>query len=505
MILVFPSLLLLASPAGPHCGLKPVDHRDCPTFAAGEPIVGTYFFYWYHDGTREHFLNADGSDALTTHPLRDEGRPYRYDAPEWWAEQIADVRAAGIDFIAPVYWGVPGMESWSTAGLRALAELVAEQQRNGHPVMPVAMFYDTSTLQYANGGRHIALDTAEGKTWFYETVRDFFSLLPPAAWARIEGRPIVILYSPAFAKTQDPTLFGDMKRRFQADFGVEPHLIKHTGWEGEADGVITWGGALGLKVDTAAAVGPGYDHSAVPGRQPLIVDRRGGDFYRENWERLLARSVETRPKLVMVETWNEFHEGTDVAPSVEYGRLYVELTAHYAALWHAGERLPRSGRFADAKLLHLVAGREPTEGLRASAVADGPFEPAERDGRACLVTLPNPHGAVRYLYLDIDNSFTYDEPAPPVRITITFRDAGCQAFELHYDSLDEDGSVRAGAFKPGRRVELGGTNTWRRETFVVTDGRFGDRTNGSDFRFAVFGGELAVAEVTVEPLRESQE
>ena len=38
---------------------------------------------------------------------------------------------------------------------------------------------------------------------------------------------------------------------------------------------------------------------------------------------------------VMIETWNEFHEGTDIAHSREYGRHYLELNRQYADLFKA--------------------------------------------------------------------------------------------------------------------------------------------------------------------------
>jgi hypothetical protein len=94
-------------------------------------------------------------------------------------------------------------------------------------------------------------------------------------------------------------------------------------WHVKADSVVAWGGALGLKnPGGVASLGPGYDHSAVPGRTPLVVDRRGGAFYEEQWLKFLRRSAH----FVMVETWNEWHEGTDVAESKEFGRRYLELT-----------------------------------------------------------------------------------------------------------------------------------------------------------------------------------
>ncbi len=494
MIAALTLATMLAPAAGPHLGLAAAQVGH-PTFRAGEPLVGTYFFYWYHDGTRAHFLNHDGSDALTTHPAPMDGAPYRYDSTAWWRGQIALVRSAGIDFIAPVYWGYPGTEHWSNIGLRTLARVADEQRAAGEAVMPVAMFYDTSTLAHNNDAYHVALDTERGKVWFYETIRDFWSLLPPYAWARIDGRPLVFLYSANFAETQDPGIFEDVSRRFLADFGVAPHIVKESSWRGDADDEYSWGGALGLRLGTVAALGPGYDHSAVLGRSPLVVSRRAGEFYRENWQRLLARSPATRPTMVMVETWNEFHEGTDIAPSVEYGRQYVDLTREYAARWHRGEQTERAGKFGTAQSVSWQAGSDGV-GVIVKDSGDGLTAATERGGVPAVTTRTNEYGG-RYLYADVDWSFLYDEATPPVTISLTFWDTGCESIVFEYDSTDPDSSARGGAFKAGGTVTLGGKGEWRTATFEVSDGRFGDRTNGADFRFAVLGGELVVREIVV--------
>ncbi len=499
MTCLISALMLASPPVGPHVGLEAAAHRDCPTFGAREPILGTYFFYWYNDQTREHFVNGDGSDAMTTHPLRREGERYSYDALEWWRGELADVRAAGIDFIAPVYWGTPENDprfAWSYTGLRTLAELIAQQQAAGEPVMPVAMFYDTSTLQHNSSGYHVELDTERGRVWFYETIRNFWSLIPPVAWCRIDGRPLILLYGPGFAKSHDEALFADFRRRFVADFGVEPYLVKHMGWPGEADGVVTWGGALGLKDGTVAALGPGYDHTAVPGRQPLIVEREGGQFYVDQWHKLLARDPASRPSVVLVETWNEWHEGTDVAPSVEYGRLFVDWTRWFANQWHAGGRLPRSGPFATAQAVMWQAGEDGL-GITLRSGGDGLWRAVEQGGRAAVTGAANPHSTGRYLYFDVDWSYGYDLSDGALEVGVLFWDAGATSLALEYDSRDPAGSVREGAFKAGGSIALGGTAQWRRTAFRLDDPRLADRSNGGDFRLFGGGGDIVAAEVTV--------
>ncbi len=484
---------------GPSIGLTAQDLAVVKTFTADQPVVGTYLFYWYDVVSGAHVKYADGGDACQDHPPSWDD--YSYNSTAWWRRELADITAAGIDFAAPVYWGCPnGYEAWSFKGLPHLVEACDQMDQAGEAHPKIGLFYDTSTLEHNAAHRKMDLGTPEGKAWFYCTVRDFFSFIPPRHWAAIGGRPIVLLYSPGFAAKQDPALFPYVRERFRKDFATDLYLIKQTGWRGEADSTCNWGAAVsGLTLAGCAAVGPGYDHTAVRGRQPLIVDRQGGQFYAGNWERLLHLKPARRPKLVMVETWNEFHEGTDVAASKEYGRQYVELTRKYADLFHQGAHVALTiGKYAQATELvgDFSKGRE-DGGIKVANSGDGLTVEAEVGGRRCVQSAPNDTGG-RYVYFALDNSFAFDLDPQAMAIEVEFYDTGPAAFALQYDSLDPEGSVREGAFKDARRVTLGGTNTWRKETFTLKDARFADRTNGSDFRLAVVGeGELAVAKVTV--------
>ncbi|MGC9319644.1 MAG: DUF5010 domain-containing protein [Armatimonadota bacterium] len=493
-------------PPGPHVGLTEQDLSAVESFGSNQPIVGTYLFYWYDVYSGAHVTYGDGGDACTTHPPSWDD--YSYHSTRWWLEQLRDITAAGIDFAAPVYWGYPGAyESWSFQGLPHLVRACDYMRRLDEERPSIALFYDTSTLQHNRAtvsgevvqNRRIDLSTQDGKAWFYCSIRDFFSLIPPRHWAAIDGRPIVLLYSPGFAAKQDPALFPYVRERFEQDFGVEPYIIKQTSWEGEADSTCNWGGALGLQLAGCAALGPGYDHSAVRGRQPLVRPREDGRFYSESWERLLRLAPERRPRLVMVETWNEFHEGTDVAHSAEYGRQYIELTRRYADMFHRGEQLRATGPYQGARAVEEVLAEAGGEaGIRVVEAGDGAITRREIAGRACIQSVPTEFPG-RYLYFDVHDSFAYDVDAQPIRITVEYHDAGCEAFELHYDSLDADSSVRDGAFKPGGQVQIEDTGRWRTAQFEVSDARFAGRCNGADLRLAVIGsGELAVATARVE-------
>jgi hypothetical protein len=500
-------------PPGKFFPLQAKDHKGTDSFKSGQPVVGTTYFYWYDIDTKFHIIDSDGSDALTTHPADMENISYK--RPDWHKWQLADMIEAGIDFLLPVYWGVPGKyEGWSFVGLPPLVEAHNKLQEEGFEPPAIGLFYDTSILKW-NGfnkdGRsyHVDLTTDFGKEWFYTAIRDFFSLIPPAKWARVDDRPIVFFYASAFAKAQDPAQFDYVKRRFRADFGVEPFLVKSSGWTGEADAIYSWGGAVSgpLIYRQTAALGPGYDHSAVPGRVPLIVERHDGRTYIDRWTKVLALEAKHRPWMVHIETWNEWHEGTDIAHSREYGRSYIVLTRLFADMWRAKTVLKIASGYADADGVKWEPGRAEGLNIRPSG-GDGVWKRITFPNGKAIVSAASPHSS-RYLYFDVDGVFAYGLFNQTVVVKVTYSDAGCSAFHVEYDNAEPAKGLFEGAFRKVGAVAIRDTGTWKTADFTLTQCRFMNRCNDADFRFVILGDELELAvrkvEVTkIEPAGEKK-
>jgi hypothetical protein len=146
----------MPSPPGPHCPVLAEQLNDVESYRADQPVVGTHFFYWYDIDSKAHFVDRDGTDALTDHPAQSEG--YSYKSAAWWKRELLDVMAAEIDFILPVYWGCPGAyDSWSFVGLPPLAQAWEELVREGKRPPRVGLFYDTSTLRHNPRTWHVCL------------------------------------------------------------------------------------------------------------------------------------------------------------------------------------------------------------------------------------------------------------------------------------------------------------------------------------------------------------
>lgn len=70
---------------------------------------------------------------------------------------------------------------------------------------------------------------------------------------------------------------------------------------------------------------PGYDDTRLRGGGRVTLDRRGGEFYREYWG-IASAFVGPDQPFLLVTTFNEWHEGTELEPSAEYGDTYLRLT-----------------------------------------------------------------------------------------------------------------------------------------------------------------------------------
>ena len=180
------------------------------------------------------------------------------------------------------------------------------------------------------------LTRPEGQDLFCDTIIEYFEQIPRELWARVEGRPLVVLYSAGFAKAWDPHLCELVRARFQRQFPQErPFIVADASWgDIGQDRTTSWGAALrGPQLFPGIAqIGPGYNDTPVPGRSTPIRDREEGNFYRFSWR----AAVRHRPHLVLIETWNEMHEGTEICETIETGTTYLDITADWVTRLKGG-------------------------------------------------------------------------------------------------------------------------------------------------------------------------
>jgi hypothetical protein len=439
-------------------------------------IACAYFYYWYDVYSGAHFKNGDGSDGLTDHPPPDALANYSYTDPAWWRRELLDMTAAGIDVILPVYWGDRVNAAWSKPGLQNLVAAALQLEAEGTPPPRIGMFLDTTSLRIQYGGRP-DLKTSRGRAIFSKMISDFWTIVPRSLWAAVDDKPLTFLYTADQVRDYNQKFFNLVSERFGDMFGASPYFVRESSWEDvRTDGAYVWGVALsGPRTrGQVGSLGPGYNDRAVAARPVKHVrDRECGDIYRAAWDEIAASGV----TIAAIETWNEWHEATEVAPSYEYGRRYLDLTAEGIRRWKAAD-------YSSAPYVWIDYGRFPyAGGLRPALNAlEGTWKARILGNREGVYPDHASKPSSSFLYLDVSNEFI-SARASEVWITVEYFDRGTDGWTLEYDGV-ADPYTKAGT------VTLTDTGKWRRKTIHLRDAFFGGGQNyGADFRI---GDDLAV-------------
>ena len=486
-----------------------------PAFAA-DVVVATHYFYWYN-WPKEHFKQPG--------PAPSEGHFHHFVNPEkvsylsedWHAGELWMMKAAGIDVALPVYWGAPGAYdrrgvSFSLAGLKPM---VAAAKRLGGRAPKLGLFYDTSTLLndvrgVAPAGGRADLTTPRGRDLFARTIIEYFERIPRSLWGTMDGRALVVLYRSDFAAKWDEKLVPALRNAFAKRFPSEGvFLVADVTWgEMGQDRTTEWTSTItGPKLYPGVAqIGPGYNDSPVPGRTTPHREREAGNFYRYSWQKAIAH----QPELVLLETWNEMHEGTEICQTRETGLKYVELTAEWTDRLRRGsaEGRPIKLKFpkprfhrdmswgAEAKSAETVfvdyAGAVERFGLRERPLSDGPVAVNQH----ALVSRPRAGGKARYVYFQVSDQWRFELPAEPaVDLHLTIETRTSSRLWIEFDSHNEAAHM-SGTYTPGE--PLGGRRSSTVHRFNLNAPMFGNRQNGAcDFRIVLQGPMVEITRVAL--------
>jgi hypothetical protein len=106
-------------------------------------------------------------------------------------------------------------------------------------------------------------------------------------------------------------------------------------------GARTWhllGADRGAQRLSAVAVTPGYDdHKLVTRTRPQLADRRNGAFFNTQWQAALDSGADW----ILVTSWNEWWENTEIEPSQRYGNQYSWMTKTLGTIFKKSPRQPQ--------------------------------------------------------------------------------------------------------------------------------------------------------------------
>jgi hypothetical protein len=302
--------------------------------STGDPLVLAFYYPWYDESTWSY-------DKLSDLPAE----PYVSRDRGVMGRQIDQAKAAGIDALLVAWYGPGGGPNQTETNLAAMLE---EASSRGFKIG--VLFETTSPFFGGSGDVTAALQHLLGVHANHP------------AFLRADGRPVVFFWR--------PSLYGvDTWRgiRSQADPSYSSlwisegtdtsylsvfdghHLYSNT-WNPPADLTATSAKFAALVEQARRSTGayklwvatvmPGYDDIRVRGG--FARDREGGAYFGQSWQAAIA----SRPNWIVINSFNEWPEGSYIEPSAAYGDHFVGLSATYSAQFKSGGSVAVTAAFA---------------------------------------------------------------------------------------------------------------------------------------------------------------
>ncbi|MBI1899288.1 MAG: hypothetical protein HYS04_22545 [Acidobacteria bacterium] len=290
----------------------------------GNPEVSGRWVHWKDvDAAKRTIGGSTNFPALGAYDTHD---------PKVISGHCRAARAAGITGFIATWWGGKRFED---EGLKLLLD---SAQREG---LKVTIYYETVPPRGAPDPARAVAD--------FEYLHENFASHP--AWLKVEGRPVFFVYGRAVNEIKvdgwKPVIAEVNQRRPSLLIGdrISPeaaavfdgiHTYNITGrtkgmtvqeireWAARTfpEQVKTAGGKI-----SCITVIPGYDDRKLdrPAPRPT-TERHNGETYRVLWEQAIA----AKPDWVLITSFNEWHEGSEIEASIENGDRELKTTAKYA-------------------------------------------------------------------------------------------------------------------------------------------------------------------------------
>jgi len=350
-VFVLAAACSFSSPVAAQTELDALAERAKIAYTGVPRKVLAFYYPWYGNpeveggsGQWAHWSDVDEENhqigSSTHYPTLG---PYDSHDPRLIAQHCAWARQAGVDGLIVSWWGKghftdramrPILDACRQAGLEA----TIYYESVPHPTTAQAAADDVvDTLnRYANH----------------------------PAWLRVDRKPVVFVYGRAVGQIglngwldaavrvnrQYPggaVLMGDQLSRSAARVFDGIHTYNTAGQlrDKEPPQVSEWAAArypgwveaadAFRRISTITVI-PGYDDTKI--REPgLCVERFDGASYRRQWE----EAIRADPHWVLITSWNEWHEGSEIEPSFEDGDKYLKLTAELTARFKSRPPRPR--------------------------------------------------------------------------------------------------------------------------------------------------------------------
>ena len=298
----------------------------------GSRLVVAFFYPWWD---KTGWSNPDlFIDAPT--------RPYDSTSAVDLARVMTEARGAGLDALV-VSWA--GKDYDGQIDHRRMLTCLAAAEAAG---TKIAALFETTV---ANPRHEDGLADPDTVFRWLTDIVDLYASNP--VYLRVDGRPVVMAYA---AQRMSQEGWAEALGRLRASgrdvlmigeginatrLGALDGLFFYASNLYQGDEIRDFDRVQSLSVRTyhllpndsgrrriwVATVSPGYDDRQLKDdRIPRVSDRDNGRYYDRQWQ----SAIDMRADWVVVTSWNEWMENTQIESSVRYGDLYVRRTKIWA-------------------------------------------------------------------------------------------------------------------------------------------------------------------------------
>jgi glycosyltransferase involved in cell wall biosynthesis len=323
-----------------------------PTKTRSRPLVGIQYYLWYGDGFGEEHWNDDSRFGhVSDHPFVGFYSSERKQTIEYHLRQFDEMK---LDYaILNLHVDRNGPNQTELRSIQNLFEIAAGRNSGLRFAIQLCPFDDdeaairstVSWIRRTCSGRneYFAIDGKPVLFWFWSSVydghRELFDLMRGEASGFRNLAPSLRLPK------------GVDEPRYTFDFFEGFGLYSPLEISSEENWKRVWQNAYDSSATSGmtyrvVSVSPGYDDhgltdSSREGNPYRVVPRRGGETYAQMLA--FAESLAEPPDLIIVSTFNEYHENTHIESSSMNGDKYLAMTREFVERIRAVE-FSRDGR-----------------------------------------------------------------------------------------------------------------------------------------------------------------
>lgn len=329
---------------------------------AAEPLVGAYYYPWYGSYSGAHSTNQSMRSHLVPPQPAELGR---YDGRNSGtiASHIDQSHQGNIDFWAVSWWGPSSAENTTFRGSIL-----------SHPRASELKY----AIHYEATGRLGTFDSPN----YANLIPDFRYLatnyFQDPNYLKVDGRPVVFMYlTRAYFNSQlSRTYVASLRSTMQSEFGVDPYIVgddlfgpnvdagRAQLWDAVTDFDV-YGTSLQSNGSTSAALtnlastydsnrnalanlnvgfiptaSPGFNDSGVRSGHPAAprymtddASQTEGQLFKRMLDEVVVPRVDPKASnILMVNSFNEWHEDTQIEPTITSSRTKTDDSAdqHFA-------------------------------------------------------------------------------------------------------------------------------------------------------------------------------